>query len=353
MFEKLKKLMLYAGYEPEDFDRCQMDVQKANRRRLTAFLGTACAFFAALTLGSCMVPLLYDHIPAFAAALIVSLGLLGIERMFPEKLGLFLNWEIYAFGGMVYMLGIYLGTVQAPDERATAFFAFLLCIPMLFVMRPILHIANALLFDAVFLFCVCRFKDWRVIPMDVCNGLVFGAVSCIVSTFVMSMMYGNFITRSKLATVAENDLNTRLHNRNAYENRLRDYPLRCSNILTCVYIDVNGLHELNNTYGHEEGDKMLRTVARILRETFGEEDSYRIGGDEFVAFALDSPGAELNENIERFVRQVEEAGYSVAVGTASHSAGGIDIDALVKKAEQRMYLAKSKHYEQLRRSTEE
>ena len=123
--------------------------------------------------------------------------------------------------------------------------------------------------------------------------------------------------------------------------------------LTCVYIDVNGLHELNNTYGHEEGDKMLRTVACILREIFGEEDSYRIGGDEFVAFALDSTGTELNENMERFVRQVEEAGYSVAVGTASHSAGGIDIDALVKKAEQRMYLDKSRHYEQLRRGTEE
>ena len=50
---------------------------------------------------------------------------------------------------------------------------------------------------------------------------------------------------------------------------------------------------------------------------------------------------------------MEAAGYSVAVGTASHSAGGIDIDALVKKAEQRMYLDKSRHYEQLRHGTEE
>lgn len=94
MMEKLKKLLLYAGAEPEDFARCQMDVQIANRRRLTAFLGTACAFFVALTLGSCMVPLLYDHIPVFAVALIVSLGLLAVEQMFPQKLGLFLNWEI-------------------------------------------------------------------------------------------------------------------------------------------------------------------------------------------------------------------------------------------------------------------
>ena len=205
MLEKLKKLLLYAGAEPEDFARCQLDVQIANRRRLTAFLGTACAFFVALTLGSCMVPLLYDHIPVFAAALIVSLGLLAVEQMLPQKLGLFLNWEIYAFGAMIYGLGIYLGTVQTPDQRAAAFFAFLLYVPMLFMMRPILHIANVLLFDGIFLVCVTRFKDWRVIPMDVCNALVFGAISCIVSTFVMSMMYGNFITSSKLTTVAESD----------------------------------------------------------------------------------------------------------------------------------------------------
>lgn len=47
-----------------------------------------------------------------------------MEQMFPQKLGLFLNWEIYAFGAMIYGLGIYLGTVQTPDQRAAAFLRF-------------------------------------------------------------------------------------------------------------------------------------------------------------------------------------------------------------------------------------
>lgn len=45
MMEKLKKLLLYAGAEPEDFARCQMDVQIANRRRLTAFPGHGLCLF--------------------------------------------------------------------------------------------------------------------------------------------------------------------------------------------------------------------------------------------------------------------------------------------------------------------
>ena len=346
--EELRDLLLYGGLRPEEFKLCQPEVRAANHRRLMVFQSLACGFFGALTLAACLIPVLYDHIPAFAAALLVCAGLLGVAKLFPEKSGLFLTWQIYAFAAMVYVLGIYLGTAQAPDERATSFFAFLLCIPLLFVMRPIQNITNTVFFDVIFLGCVVAFKDGKVIPMDICNGLVFGAISCIVSTYITKMLYNNFTIRTQLARVAENDLNTGLHNRNAYENKLRKYPVLCSNLLACIYVDVNGLHELNNSEGHEMGDKMLQVVGRTLQDTFGEDDTYRVGGDEFVAFALDMPGSEMNEKIASFKSRVEAAGYSVAIGSASHSAGGIDMDALVKKAEQRMYMDKKKHYSQFR-----
>ena len=48
----------------------------------------------------------------------------------------------------------------------------------------------------------------------------------------------------------------------------------CSSTLSCVYLDVNGLHELNNTRGHAAGDEMLKTVAAKVRDIFGEEYSY-------------------------------------------------------------------------------
>ena len=52
----------------------------------------------------------------------------------------------------------------------------------------------------------------------------------------------------------------------------------------CVYIDANGLHELNNERGHEAGDLMLRFVADSLMEQFPKGSLYRVGGDEFVVF---------------------------------------------------------------------
>ena len=46
----------------------------------------------------------------------------------------------------------------------------------------------------------------------------------------------------------------------------------------CVYIDANGLHELNNERGHEAGDLMLRFVAESLMEQFPKGSLYRVGG---------------------------------------------------------------------------
>jgi two-component system cell cycle response regulator len=54
-----------------------------------------------------------------------------------------------------------------------------------------------------------------------------------------------------------------------------------------VFADVDGLKKINDTYGHPEGDQVLREVARLLKSTFRESDVIaRIGGDEFAVLAF-------------------------------------------------------------------
>ena len=225
--------------------------------------------------------------PAYMIALAVCMGLQAVNRTFPGKNGLLLTWLMYAFEALLYVLGIYLGIHPSPDTPTVSFIAFLLAVPLLFVMRPIQHILNVVFFDGIFILTCFLFKSKETLPVDILDGVVFGAVSCIISTFIMLSMHENFSIRHKLLGIAETDLNVGLKNRNAYESQMRDYPMHCSSTLSCVYLDVNGLHELNNTRGHAAGDEMLKTVAAKVRDIFGEEYSYRVGGDEFVAFAMD------------------------------------------------------------------
>lgn len=341
--EALRRL-LYAEMSREEYKACLPDIQSSNRQRVTAYLGIACAFLTVLWILSGALEFLRPNMLAYMIALAVCMGLQAVNRAFPGKNGLLLTWLMYAFEALLYVLGIYLGIHPSPDAPTVSFIAFLLAVPLLFVMRPIQHILNVVFFDGIFILTCFLFKSKETLPVDILDGMVFGAVSCIISTFIMLSMHENFSIRHKLLGIAETDLNVGLKNRNAYESQMHDYPMHCSSTLSCVYLDVNGLHELNNTRGHAAGDEMLKTVAAKVRDIFGEEYSYRVGGDEFVAFAMDKSAEEMRALIHKLVQEVDEAGYSVAVGTATHSAGGIDMEVLVKSAETRMYLAKEEHY---------
>ena len=341
--EALRRL-LYAEMSREEYKACLPDIQSSNRQRVTAYLGIACAFLTVLWILSGALEFLRPNMLAYMIALAVCMGLQAVNRAFPGKNGLLLTWLMYAFEALLYVLGIYLGIHPSPDAPTVSFIAFLLAVPLLFVMRPIQHILNVVFFDGIFILTCFLFKSKETLPVDILDGMVFGAVSCIISTFIMLSMHENFSIRHKLLGIAETDLNVGLKNRNAYESQMHDYPMHCSSTLSCVYLDVNGLHELNNTRGHAAGDEMLKTVAAKVRDIFGEKYSYRVGGDEFVAFAMDKSAEEMRALIHKLVQEVDEAGYSVAVGTATHSAGGIDMEVLVKSAETRMYLAKEEHY---------
>lgn len=90
---------------------------------------------------------------------------------------------------------------------------------------------------------------------------------------------------------------------------------------------------------------MLRDIAAILKREFGEEHSYRIGGDEFVVFVVDKPKEEIVHRLECVERDIEAKGYHVSCGMG-WSAGGTPVQKLIREAEQRMYDAKSRYYQQ-------
>lgn len=144
--------------------------------------------------------------------------------------------------------------------------------------------------------------------------------------------------------LAERDLLTGCLNRNTYENKLKELALTKAD-LSCIYIDVNGLHELNNTQGHAAGDKMLQTVASITRTQFGDRHVYRIGGDEFVVLVEDMEEVQVTTALKTLVNHIHTAGYFVSVGQ-SHSSGDHSIDELIKNAEMLMYEDKRRFYSQ-------
>ncbi len=122
--------------------------------------------------------------------------------------------------------------------------------------------------------------------------------------------------RQELIDNFNRDALTMLFNRHTFqedEERLKGgAPCRVS----CLYVDVNGLHEVNNHLGHQAGDNMLCTVADTLKKFFPDERVYRIGGDEFVVLSTRLSKGHMDTLVERARSTLLESSYEISVGAA-------------------------------------
>ncbi len=151
------------------------------------------------------------------------------------------------------------------------------------------------------------------------------------------------------------DYLTGLKNRNSFESEISDYESMEANNLWCIFIDANGLHELNNQKGHKAGDLMLCTVADVIKKIFGTDYTYRLGGDEFLAFKPNSTHEDFMASKYRMLDEISKKGYSVSAGFEciyKNENNIFDVEKLVDDAEIIMYSDKHKYYEQNNLSTE-
>ena len=135
---------------------------------------------------------------------------------------------------------------------------------------------------------------------------------------------------------------TGLMNRSAYEKLLHEGERHTSVPAVCIYIDVNGLHEINNKHGHGAGDKLLQSVAECLRAQFPDGGLYRIGGDEFVVFSK-ADAAVCEARMQAVSSALAAQDYSISYGIAAQrvSAG---LGDLVREADENMLKGKRRYY---------
>ena len=159
--------------------------------------------------------------------------------------------------------------------------------------------------------------------------------------------------RFELRRLSTCDALTGLYNRRHLDDNLQNEAIRASRQhydLYLLLIDIDNFKVYNDKYGHQQGDRLLQELARIILLSIREnvDSGYRYGGDEFAATILHANPQQALMVAERLRTEYNERNLlptSLSIGIAklknSHGTLEEDLDDLIRKADQALYLAKN------------
>lgn len=158
---------------------------------------------------------------------------------------------------------------------------------------------------------------------------------------------------SELFYKATHDSLTGISNRSLFYDRLRQRltkAMRKHENFGIISLDMNGLKEINDNYGHRAGDAAIKEVASRISSSLGESDTVsRLGGDEFgIIAATVSDRNDIRslihlidcEIVKPFAFEGQNIKLKASIGYALFSEDGIELEVLIEKADKSMYEVK-------------
>jgi diguanylate cyclase (GGDEF)-like protein len=202
---------------------------------------------------------------------------------------------------------------------------------------------------------VSKQMRWQDLDLPVLIGMVLIQFVVLMLLLRLAMEHANLDRERhehelRLAYMASHDSLTGLPNRSLLTDRIEQALIRVgreSGQLALLFLDIDQFKAVNDTYGHDTGDRFLMATAETILDTVRAQDTVaRLAGDEFVVL-LEDVGSRLE--VERVVKKIRgklmssackgyrELGVGVSIGVAMYPENGTDANSLLRYADTHMY----------------
>ena len=155
--------------------------------------------------------------------------------------------------------------------------------------------------------------------------------------------------KNTISQIAEKDELTQIYNRSKFKTLL-SLTLRNAKIyhipFTVILLDIDHFKDVNDTYGHDVGDKILIQVTSLLKSLLRSQDTFaRWGGEEFMILSESTTQEEAYQLAERLRKAIETFSFDMtkrltcSFGVSEYTAGDT-MSSIIKKADNALYKAK-------------
>lgn len=163
----------------------------------------------------------------------------------------------------------------------------------------------------------------------------------ILGYFMVSLIHRRNHVR-RLEAVCFQDQLTGLSNRHAMNQYIA--ALQQEKSIGILFCDVTGLKKANDTFGHQEGDKLLMRASECLKSGFSDYALFRVGGDEFLVLCAGIREEELEKRKEIVKGEMSKWRVNMAIGSVWRPDNHENIDKLITEADNLMYEDKRAWY---------
>ncbi len=349
--KKVRNYVCYCGVEKEEFKELKKGAYASNYEVWKILHFMMLGSFAFLFVVSLLVKLFFPN-RIFYLALFIYSAAATASFFFLKKDSLIAQLIIYLSISMLFLFSALI-TQNKPDIPATTFVVLLLITPMFMIDRPYFMAIELTAASVVFLVWMYFVKPYEIWVMDRTNVIIFWFVGIFLHVVANSIRIKEFVLTRKINIQKDTDDMTGLKNKGALTAAINAFLASDAKEKKAMMIllDIDHFKKINDTYGHDIGDTVIRQLGDYLLEMFtGGEIVGRFGGDEFIIFIKDqgevafaeSVALKIAEGASKYIKLPKEGEkVSVSMGIAFYNGVEKNYSELFKEADIALYQVKA------------
>ena len=350
LLKKIRNYFCYCGLEKDEYNEIKKSAYVSNFEIWRILHLMMAIIFLVLSIVSFINDFIgmnkWFYVGAFAYTLIVTLLFFLVKK----KDALWPQFVIYLSISVLFLFGCFI-TSNKPDVPAITFVAFLVITPMFMIDKPYFMSLELIVAAAVYLVWMYFIKDPAVFKMDLANIIIFTFVGIFIHVIANSIRIKEFMLIRVINMQKDTDELTGLKNKAALTREIGEF-VESSNENKGLFfvVDINYFKVINDTYGHDEGDVILKKLGKYFKEKFvNDEIVGRFGGDEFIIFIKNTDDIAYAKTVALEVyEEVKDAiklpngkeSLTISIGVAIYQGQEKHYSDIFKKADVALYKTK-------------